>query len=62
VLLSLNVLTATSDSEMGVDSVLKDLDVIIRNKAITAASRLPETVLVDENYGVHVERECMRRA
>ncbi|CAG8504702.1 10597_t:CDS:2 [Paraglomus brasilianum] len=46
---------ATSDSEMGVDSVLKDLDVIIKDKAITMASRIPETVLVDENYGVHIE-------
>ncbi|CAG8524080.1 10339_t:CDS:2 [Paraglomus occultum] len=55
VLLSLNVFTATSDSEMGVDSILKDLGVLIKNKAITAASHVPETVLVDENYGVQVE-------
>jgi hypothetical protein len=48
---------AGNDGEIGVKSIFSDLDMMIRNKAITAVSRNPETAFLDEGYGVRVERE-----
>ena len=58
VLLSIRVGAATGVMEMGVNSVIDDLTVLIKNKGITAVSRFPETMLLDENFGVRIEREC----
>ena len=58
VLLLIQVRAATSDMEMGVNSVIDDLNVLIKNKGITAVSRYPETMFLDENFGVRIEREC----
>ena len=57
VLLSIQVRAGTSDMEMGVNSVIDDLNVLIKNKGITAVSRFPETMLLDESFGVRIERE-----
>ena len=59
VLLLIQVRAATSDMEMGVNSVIDDLNVLIMNKDITAVSRFPETMLLDEEFGVQIERECL---
>ncbi|CAG8502330.1 7793_t:CDS:2 [Paraglomus brasilianum] len=55
VLLLIQVRAATSDMEMGVNSVIDDLNVLIKNKGITAVSRSPETMFLDENFGVRIE-------
>ena len=61
VLLSIQIGAATSEMEMGVNSVIDDLAVLIKNKGITAVSRFPETMLLDENFGIRIERECFKK-
>ncbi|CAG8525393.1 3950_t:CDS:2 [Paraglomus occultum] len=54
-LLLIQVGAATSDTEMDAKSVIDDLTVLIKNKGITAVSRFPETMLIDEEFGVRIE-------
>ncbi|CAG8595602.1 9829_t:CDS:2, partial [Paraglomus occultum] len=55
VLLSIRVGAATSDMDMGANSVIDYLNVLIKNKGITAVSRFPETMLLDEDFGARIE-------
>ena len=61
VLLLIQIGAATSDMELGVNSVIDDLNVLIMNKDITAVSRFPETMLLDEDFGARIEREYFMR-